>query len=351
MKKGYFLRVQEEAATRFWINNPTLNEARMAIEAGAVGCTSNPAFVSKLLLDESSRSSVRTIVDDAIATVFDDDLVAREVQRTMVASLAALFEPIYEKSGGRLGFLTIQSDPRMEEDAAFICDDALRNREIGPNILCKIPCTSSGLAAMEALVPMAVPVMMTEIMAIDQAVTACESYRRITARMRTKPPFFITHISGILDDYFKWYVENNGVKMDPQTLAEAGLAIAKKQYALVKERGYPGIMVGGGARSLRHFTELVGSDMHITINWKGTADVLLKADGPVERRIEAFPGEAVIAELSAKLPDFRRAYELGGLAVEEYYGFGGVALFRESFLKGWDALKSFIAERRAATSS
>ena len=43
MSKNYFQRVHEQTATRFWINNVTREQARISIEAGAVGCTQNPS--------------------------------------------------------------------------------------------------------------------------------------------------------------------------------------------------------------------------------------------------------------------------------------------------------------------
>jgi transaldolase len=128
----------------------------------------------------------------------------------------------------------------------------------------------------------------------------------------------------------------------------AGLAVAKREYALLKERGYPGIMLGGGARKLEDFTELVGGDLAITINWDGTAQVLIDQDKPVVSRIGAAVDPALVAELYAKLPDFARAYDVDGMKPGEYYDFGGVELFRNSFLKGWRLLLEFIAERRRA---
>ena len=43
--------------------------------------------------------------------------------------------------------------------------------------------------------------------------------------------------------------------------------------------------IGGGARGLHHFTELVGGDVNLTINWVGTADALLEQNPPVISRI------------------------------------------------------------------
>ena len=62
--------------------------------------------------------------------------------------------------------------------------------------------------------------------------------------------------------------------------------------------------------------------MNLTINWQGTADALLAQDPPgVYRMFNPVP-EHVIAELAAKLPDFRRGYEDEGLHVADYDEFG-----------------------------
>ena len=45
----YFHRVQAQTPTKFWINNVTRNEARLAIDAGAVGCTTNPSYTWKMI--------------------------------------------------------------------------------------------------------------------------------------------------------------------------------------------------------------------------------------------------------------------------------------------------------------
>ena len=44
MDGSYFHRVQGATPTRFWINNVTRAEAEYALDAGAVGCTQNPAY-------------------------------------------------------------------------------------------------------------------------------------------------------------------------------------------------------------------------------------------------------------------------------------------------------------------
>jgi transaldolase len=104
-------------------------------------------------------------------------------------------------------------------------------------------------------------------------------------------------------------------------------------------------MLGGGARGMHHFTEMVGGDVHVTINWS-TAVEIMEAGTEVQPRMEAETPGAVIEELLDKVPDFRKAYKDDGLAVEEYAEYGPVQFFRNAFLKGWFLLLAEIPARR-----
>ena len=122
--------------------------------------------------------------------------------------------------------------------------------------------------------------------------------------------------------------------------------LARKQYKIFKDRKYPGTMLSSGSRGLHHFTELVGSEMHITINWIGAADKLIEANPPVVYRMFNPAPQKIIDELLEKIPDFRKAYIEDGLSVDEFKGFGPVALFRDSFVKGWTYMLKIIEESR-----
>jgi transaldolase len=343
---GYFQRVTHTTPTRFWVNNPTYEQARLAIEAGAVGCTTNPSYVSKLLSSPADRAYVERTIKVLLPHIKDNTELASVVQRIMVARLSDIFMPMYEASEGSKGFVTIQGDPFEETKTEAIIADGIESRKIGDNITVKIPVTTPGIKAIATLVEQDVPTMATEVMGISQAISIAEAYKSASENSGHRPPFYLTHITGILDDHFKRVIKNEGIKISDEAVKWAGLSIAKKQYRLLKERAYPGTMIGGGARKLEDFTELVGGDLHITINWKGTADTLLDLDKDVTSRINVDPDQAVIDELMTKLPDYRRAYEEDGMSEDEYYDFGGVELFRSSFMKGWETLLDLIQEMR-----
>jgi transaldolase len=157
----------------------------------------------------------------------------------------------------------------------------------------------------------------------------------------------VTHITGIFDEYLSKVAKRDGIEIDPAVLAQAGCAVARKEYQMLKERGYKTTMLGGGARGTHHFTEMVGGDVHVTINWS-TAQELIEADSPVVSRIDVETPKSVIDELCEKFDDFRSAYYEDELSVEEYADYGPVQLFRNAFLKGWYLLLAEIVSRRHA---
>jgi transaldolase len=118
------------------------------------------------------------------------------------------------------------------------------------------------------------------------------------------------------------------------------MVIAKKVYETMHDRDYPLGFIGGGVRELYHFTEMVGGNVNITMNW---ADIeqLMEEDKPVIQRLFNPVQPGVLEELLEKLPQFRQAYFEGGLKVEEYEEYGPVDFFRQSFIKAWNnALES-----------
>jgi transaldolase len=344
--KGYFHRVQDETPTRFWINNPTLAQAKLAIEAGAQGCTTNPSYVSKLFSSEEDMRVVKRTIDLLISYEKNDSVVAAKVQGVMVRRLADLFLPLYKASKGSAGFVTVQGDPFEERSVEAIIREGVENRRLSENIMVKVPVTETGIEAIKYFVQQNIPIMATEVMGISQAVSICEAYKAASASSGKAPVFYVTHITGILDDYFKAYAAERGIRVSPEALRWAGLAIAKREYALLQERGYPTTMIGGGARKLEDFTELVGGKLAVTINWEGTADILIEQNGPVVSKIDVSVPEAIVTELKSAMPDFVRAWTIDGMKPSEYYDFGGVTLFRTSFMKGWKKLLDLIAERR-----
>jgi len=316
-----------------------------AIAAGAINCTTNPAYCSKLF--DSDPDYIRGVIDDVIRETNDNEVAAIRVYQRATARVMERFLPLYEQSSGEYGYVTMQDDPRVDENPKAIIWAALRNRTLGKNFMAKIPVIEAGLEALEACVEENIPVCATEVFSMAQANHMCEMYERAARRTGNRPVFFVTHISGIFDEYLRKTAEREGIEISPTAIDQAGCTIARKEYRMLRERGYNTTLLGGGARGLHHFTEMVGGDIHVTINWS-TAQELIEANGPVVSRIDAEMPQSVIDELCDKFVDFRKAYYEDRLSVDEFSGYGPVQLFRNAFLKGYYLLLAEIASRRHA---
>ena len=348
MMNNYFHRVERLTNTKFWINNPTREEADWAIAEGAMGCTCNPSYCGKMIFDRPrEKEYANQIFDQVLKEASSATAAEEELQRRLIEPIAEKFLPIFEESQGENGFVSIQGDPVNEDDPEVVIREAHKNRQVGRNICCKIPTTKSGLIAMETLIAEDIPINATEVFAIQQAIDLCELYKKVSEKSGKFPKLYISHITGIYDEYLAEEAARGGIDISPDILWQSGLAIARKLYQIYVDRGYRVTFVGGGARGLQHFTEMVGGDVCVTINWSGMADELLRSDIPVVERLHNPVPDYVIEELMEKLPDFHRGYEEGGLNTEEYEAFGPVVKFRKSFLKNWNSVLD-EAENRLA---
>jgi transaldolase len=345
--KSYFKRVTEQSPTMFWINNPTQPQANLALEHGALGCTNNPSYTQKMLDNPEYSDYAYGILDDVLREIDEDKKAAIEFQARMVKPIAEKFMPLFEKSGGEQGFVSIQGDPFADHDAKDIVEQALYNRNISPNICCKIPLAKPGLEAIRQLILQNVPMNSTEIFAVNQMVVLAETYEKVARASGKWPMMYMSHIAGIYDDYLQNYVAENDIQISPDVLHQAGLAVARKVYQIMTERAYKCTFIGGGARGLHHFTEMVGGRVCITINWIGTADKLLEQNPSVVYRLFNPVQQKVIDELNEKLPDFKKGYLEDGLAIEEFEDFGPVQLFKSAFTKSWGRVLDIIKDRRS----
>jgi transaldolase len=124
-----------------------------------------------------------------------------------------------------------------------------------------------------------------------------------------------TIMLGRLDDWLKIVAEREGVLTDPGHLELAGVAVFKKAYQVFSDRGYRTRLLSAAFRNHFHWSELIGGDSVITIphSWQLRVNA---SDIPVSLRIEVPVKSEVIVDLSRRFPDFRRAYEEGGLGLD-----------------------------------
>ncbi len=104
MNTHYFHRVTKLSPTRFWVNNPTRQQADLAIAAGAVGCTNNPSYSQKMIDHPGEGSYASRSLDDSINETNSTNDAVVLFQRKLVKPIAEKFLPLYRQSNGRQGY-------------------------------------------------------------------------------------------------------------------------------------------------------------------------------------------------------------------------------------------------------
>ena len=343
------LETVASTATDFWNDSCSIDELTYAIEHGAVGATSNPTIVGEVLAKERDRWEGRIAELVAGSPSATEDEVTWLLIEEMAVKASELLLPVFEREHRRKGRLSIQTNPKLYRDPERLVEQALRFDALAPNMQVKIPATRAGIVAIEEVTARGVNVNATVSFTVPQALAVAEAVERGLERraaagedVASMTPV-CTIMVGRLDDWLEASAARAGVLLTPGTVNWAGIACVKRAYALYRERGFRTRVLAAAYRNHRHWSELIGGDIILTIpaKWQrlfnaSAIEVRPRFDDPV-------PAEA-IEELERLLPDFRRAYEPDGLAVEEFDGFGASARTLRQFIASYQDLVATVRD-------
>jgi transaldolase len=257
--------------------------------------------------------------------------------KDMTVEAAKLLEPAFEKYRGRNGRISVQTDPRLHRNRDGLVTQALEFDALAKNIIVKIPATKTGIEAMEQATYRGVSINATVSFTVPQAVAVGEAIERGLVRREAEGldvswmgPV-ATIMGGRLDDWLKKVVARDAITIDPGYLAWAGVAALKRAYHVFQERGFRSRILSAAFRNHMQWSELVGGDLVVSPPFSWQQRFNTSGINPVSR-IEVPVDPRIIDALSARIPDFNRAYELDGMTVQEFESFGSCALTLRQFL-------------------
>lgn len=341
-------RTVAETATDIWNDSCALDELEYAVSFGAVGATANPTIVVDNWKKDPSHWAGRVRSLAAEQPSWSERELAWGIVAEMSVRAAPLLMPAFAASGGRAGRLSIQTDPTLFRDAAGILQQALAFDTLAPNVIVKFPATQAGVAAMEEATYLGVSVNATVSFSVAQALAAAEAVERGLARREaegqdvTRMGPVITIMMGRLEDWLREAVDRDGLSVDPSALPWSGIAVFKRAYGLWGKRGLRARLLGAAIRHHLHWSELIGGDVVITLpsSWQkrfnaSSVEVRSRIDDPVDPR-----------HLLAlrEIPDFRRAFEPDGLAVDEFETFGPSVRTLRTFIGSYHELLHLAGE-------
>ena len=214
--------------------------ARLVEEKNVVGVTSNPTiFASALSNGEAYNEQVRELaaqhasVDDAVFAITTAD----------VMSACDILRPVYDRTDGQDGRVSIEVDPRLARDTAGTIAMAKKlwtaiGRE---NCMIKIPATVEGLPAISAVLAEGISVNVTLIFSLDRYrgvmnafLTGLEQAReagRDLSTIRSVASFFVSRVDTEVDKR----LDSIGTEEATARKGKAGIANARLAYQAFEE--------------------------------------------------------------------------------------------------------------------
>jgi len=240
----------------------------MMDDYAVTGITSNPSIFEKAIsagadYDDDIREGAGRGLDGAelLTTLFIKDIKK--------AALALL--PVYEKTSGRDGFVSIEVSPLLARDTAGTIKEAheLNSTIDMPNILIKVPATIEGVEAVEQLLYDGLNVNVTLLFSVDRYVEVAKAYVRALERRMEEgkgvkdifsvASFFVSRVDSLFDTVIEQKAEaataidkKEALKALAGKVAVANAKVAYLKYGEIFSADNFGALkaVGGGEQKL-----------------------------------------------------------------------------------------------------
>jgi transaldolase/glucose-6-phosphate isomerase len=213
-------------------------------EEGILGVTSNPAIFQKAIGDSSTYDEAMRQMLELDAEAVYEALAIEDIQ-----GATDLFRPIYDKTNGQDGYVSLEVSPLLAHDAAASFAEAKRlfaaiNR---PNLMIKIPGTPESFPAIEAAIAEGININVTLLFSVQNYEQIAEAFikgleRRLEAgeaidKVASVASFFLSRIDNEVDRI----LENNirvaqvhgnttRIAANRKLLGQAAIANAKLAY-------------------------------------------------------------------------------------------------------------------------
>ena len=212
---------------------------------GVSGMTSNPAIFEKAITEGNDYASdVRVMSHKGMtpAAIYDA-LSLRDVQMA-----SDEFRPIYERTSGKDGFVSLEVNPHLAHETLDTIEEARRlwkslNR---PNVFIKIPATDEGIIAVKQLTLEGINVNVTLLFGLKRYKQAAEAFiTGLEERLLNGKPvdhvvsaasFFLSRIDSMIDTMIEKIISQGGknASLAGTITGQTAIASAKMAYRIYK---------------------------------------------------------------------------------------------------------------------
>jgi transaldolase/glucose-6-phosphate isomerase len=182
---------------------------RLIAEDGLRGLTSNPAIFERAIGGGETYDgalAARIAIGDADVIDLYEHLAIADIQ-----AAADRFRPLWERMGGRDGFVSLEVSPYLAMDTGASLAEARRlwTAVDRPNLMIKIPGTAAGVPAIRALIGEGINVNVTLLFSVEAYAAAAEAHIAGLEDLRARggevsrvhgvASLFVSRIDGVID--------------------------------------------------------------------------------------------------------------------------------------------------------
>jgi len=219
---------------------------RLINEDGLRGMTSNPAIFEKAIADSHDY-------DDDIRTLLlqgkDTNAIYESLSQYDVQSAADQFRPLYDRTDGKDGFVSLEVNPHLARDTEGTIQEARRlwGALDRPNVLIKVPGTAEGLPAIQQLISEGINVNVTLLFGLTRYRQVAEAYiagiearlaeGKSVKRVASVASFFVSRIDSLVDSQLESILTQGSKETDlaKEVRGQVAIASAKLAYQIYKE--------------------------------------------------------------------------------------------------------------------
>ena len=222
-----------ERGQSLWLDNITRDLlesgtlARYIDELSVTGLTSNPTIFDHAITNSSSYdAAIRTKVREGKS----GEELFFELALEDLTRAADLFRPIWDRTRGVDGWVSLEVSPMLAHDTASTLAAAktLHARAGRPNLLIKIPGTKEGLPAIEEAIFAGVPINVTLLFSAAQYLAAADAFMRgIERRVAAGLSPEIGSVGSVFISRWDAAVKD---RVPAALRSQLGIAVAKRTY-------------------------------------------------------------------------------------------------------------------------
>jgi transaldolase len=345
MKQGKMKETAQFGA-EFWNDSSDLEHLQEAIDAGAVGATSNPVIVYQAITRQKdlwagvAKNLIREYpkaTESEIAWILFKDAGKKASE---------LLLPIYAKSEGRKGKISLQVNPYLYPSSEQMVKQGVELSQLGPNITIKVPATEAGIQAMEDLCAQGISINATVSFSVAQALASAEAIERGVQKARQSGKLSSSHTSyvtlmvGRIEDYLRTVIIKERISIDPVSILWSGIAVFKKAHQLFLKHNFHATLLSAAYRHQMHWTELIGDKVVLTIpyEWWKTFE---RSEVKLTQTLQYPVPEGILTELY-KVPSFEILMNEKALKKEDFVHLTPARNTLLQFVNGQDDLVKWI---------